>query len=114
VVDVSFISLREVLFPILELLSQDGICILLFKPQFEVGQENLRKTGIPKSEEIRVQSIRDFQIWLKDSRIPVFYQHESSLIGEAGNQEVLFAIGKSQVLSSDNLTDPMAQEYSVW
>ncbi len=113
VVDVSFISLREVLFPILKFLSQDGICILLFKPQFEVGQENLRKTGIPKSEEIRVKSIRDFRIWLTDSGVSVLYQHESSLIGESGNQEVLFAIGLPQFLSSENSTPTLTQECSV-
>lgn len=95
VADVSFISLREVIPSILRLLSQDGICILLFKPQFEVGQENLRKTGIPKSDAIRTQSIRDFQVWLQALGISIFYQHEASLIGEAGNREVLFAIGKS-------------------
>lgn len=109
----SFISLREVLFPILELLSQDGICILLFKPQFEVGQENLRKTGIPKSEEIRLRSIRDFQIWLHNHGVSIFYQHDSSLIGEAGNQEVVFAIGMSQFSGPNTMTAPMAQEYSV-
>ncbi len=91
-VDVSFISIREVLPSILNLLTPDGICILLFKPQFEVGPENLRKTGIPKSEAIRMRSVKDFETWLKHLNISVIYQYESALVGEAGNREVLFAV----------------------
>jgi 23S rRNA (cytidine1920-2'-O)/16S rRNA (cytidine1409-2'-O)-methyltransferase len=93
-VDVSFVSLREVLPSILGFLEPEGICVALFKPQFEVGPENLKKTGIPKSEEIRLRAVRDFETWLEASGIPVFHQHESGLIGEAGNREVLFAVGK--------------------
>lgn len=95
--DVSFISLREVLPSVLGLLASDGICVLLFKPQFEVGPSQLKKTGIPKSEEIRVRSIRDFEDWLKVTGVIVLNQYESSLIGEAGNREVLFAVKKPMV-----------------
>lgn len=96
VVDVSFISLREVLPAILRFLAPEGICILLFKPQFEVGPTQLKKTGIPKSEEVRLQSVRDFESWLVTQSVSILTQKESSLIGEAGNREVLFAVSASK------------------
>lgn len=95
-IDVSFISIREVLPTALRFLDSSGICILLYKPQFEVGPELLRKTGIPKTEAIRLQSIQDFETWLHHAGIHILNQYESTLIGEAGNREVLFSVQKSE------------------
>jgi 23S rRNA (cytidine1920-2'-O)/16S rRNA (cytidine1409-2'-O)-methyltransferase len=44
VCDASFISLTEILPSILALATVDTHIILLWKPQFEVGRENMRKT----------------------------------------------------------------------
>lgn len=96
-IDVSFISIREVLPIALKFLDTSGICILLFKPQFEVGPELLRKTGIPKTEAIRLQSIQDFEAWLRLAGIYIIDQYESTLIGEAGNREVLFSVQKKSI-----------------
>jgi len=44
VVDVSFISLRKIVPSLQKIASANTQIILLFKPQFEVGKEHLRKT----------------------------------------------------------------------
>ncbi len=46
VADVSFISLRLVLPPVLALAAPDAWGVFLVKPQFEVGRENIGKGGI--------------------------------------------------------------------
>lgn len=50
VCDASFISLSQILDAILVHAEKSTEIILLFKPQFEVGKKNLRKTGVPKDE----------------------------------------------------------------
>jgi len=47
-IDVSFISARLVLEPVLKFLKRDGKIVLLVKPQFEVGKGEVGKGGIVK------------------------------------------------------------------
>ena len=44
--DVSFISQTLILPSVADLLDEDGVCVTLIKPQFEVGRENVGKNGI--------------------------------------------------------------------
>lgn len=59
--DISFISLTKLIDAILALADAETEMILLYKPQFEVGRENLRKTGVPKSDAIVMKYFQDFQ-----------------------------------------------------
>lgn len=63
-VDVSFISLRDIIDSIKRFSDHTTHIFLLFKPQFEVGRENLRKTGVPKSEMIILDAISGFEVFL--------------------------------------------------
>ena len=93
-VDVSFISLREIL-PELSRFSNEGTQIfLLFKPQFEVWRENLRKTGVPKNEKIIENSLTEFETLLRKYKYTIVYKAKASVIGEAGNQEWIFFVKK--------------------
>lgn len=53
--DLSFISITKILPEIARLLRNSGETIILIKPQFEVGQKNLTKTGIVKSNKLAVK-----------------------------------------------------------
>jgi 23S rRNA (cytidine1920-2'-O)/16S rRNA (cytidine1409-2'-O)-methyltransferase len=57
-VDVSFISLKKIIPPLISLLARGGILITLVKPQFEVGRYEVGKGGIVKNEE-RIASVLD-------------------------------------------------------
>lgn len=46
--DVSFISITIILPTLLRFANISTNIFLLYKPQFEVGSANLRKTGVPK------------------------------------------------------------------
>lgn len=50
--DVSFISLALILPQVKAFLKPDGCCVLLIKPQFEAGRENIGKNGIVKSPKV--------------------------------------------------------------
>ncbi len=64
VCDASFISLSSIIESILFLSSVDTTLILLYKPQFEVGPEHLRKTGIPKDTKIVAKKMAEFEVLL--------------------------------------------------
>ncbi len=57
VADLSYISLRLTLEPMLKLLQPNGQAIILVKPQFEVGKENVGKGGIVKDNEIVMKTL---------------------------------------------------------
>ena len=94
VCDASFISLVEIIDAILELASIDTYIILLYKPQFEVWREYLRKTWVPKNQEIVDEKMKEFEIILHAKNCSILEKEKSSLMGEAGNQEWIYMIQK--------------------
>lgn len=55
--DISFISLRLLLQPLLGVLPADGEALLLVKPQFEVGRERLGSGGVVRDERLRTEAV---------------------------------------------------------
>lgn len=94
--DISFISLTKIMDSILSLADTRTEMILLYKPQFEVGSENLRKTGVPKSEVIVEKKFREFQEFLRLRRVETTYISLSTIEGEAGNKEYMMRLRKQQ------------------
>lgn len=94
VCDASFIALREIVPSILLFTHEQTDIILLFKPQFEVGIEHLRKTGVPKNEQ-RVQEVMDiFEQFLNTHHVQIIHKIPSTLKWEAGNQEWIYHVKK--------------------
>jgi len=87
VADVSFISLRLLLAPMLGVLRPDGVALLMVKPQFEVGRERLGAGGVVRDERDRVAAVdgvakaADSLGWSED------WRGTSQLPGPAGNVE---------------------------
>lgn len=94
--DVSFISLKLALPPALSLAKPGAECILLVKPQFEVGRERVGKGGIVKPEDGLVaaeelQNWLDEQVgWRSTGLVP------SPISGGDGNVEYLLAGTKNE------------------
>ncbi len=61
--DVSFISLKLALPPALALAADNAQCVLLVKPQFEVGRHNVGKGGIVDAEDGK-QAASELRDWL--------------------------------------------------
>ncbi|MCS6950853.1 MAG: TlyA family RNA methyltransferase [bacterium] len=85
VVDVSFISLREVLPMAFRWLREGGEVWALLKPQFEAPQWT--KRGVMRSAAAREQVLRDFLAWCDAQGWTVLDAFECPLSGEEGNRE---------------------------
>ena len=58
-IDVSFISLRKVIPPVIELLKDVSQLVCLIKPQFEAGRENVGKKGVVRDKKIHIDVVYD-------------------------------------------------------
>lgn len=87
--DCSFISLRLVLPPLMRLLSECPSGVVLIKPQFEAGREQVGKGGVVRDEgthQAVVDQVREVARGLGFTQIDVI---PSPLLGPAGNREFL-------------------------
>lgn len=91
VIDVSFISLREIL-PHLanNLCGPDTVIAAMLKPQFEAGKNQTNK-GIIKNDAVRRQILKDFELWAKQYFV-VSDKHDSDVAGSKGNRERFYLL----------------------
>ncbi|MEL6544339.1 MAG: TlyA family RNA methyltransferase [Myxococcota bacterium] len=89
VVDVSFISLRLVLPPALELAAEQCSIVALIKPQFEVGKEGVGKGGIVRDEALREDVVAKLEAFLPDIGLEHRGTIPSPITGAKGNREFL-------------------------
>ncbi|WP_375619743.1 TlyA family RNA methyltransferase [Bartonella sp. TS25HLJMH] len=66
--DVSFISLKLALPPVLSLARKGAQAVLLVKPQFEIGREAIGKGGVLRNPSIAKQTAEDLFDWLNTQR----------------------------------------------
>ncbi len=85
--DLSFISLTLVLPPLPTLLVDDGDMLLLVKPQFEVGPENVGKGGIVRDASLYPQVETKLRQAAKAAGLTVVDYFESPIAGTDGNRE---------------------------
>lgn len=91
VIDVSFISLREILPHIAKELSGPNTQIAaMVKPQFEAGKDQTNK-GVIKNDAVRRQILRDFEAWAKLYFV-VKDKRDSDVHGAKGNQERFYLL----------------------
>ena len=89
VCDASFISLSKLLGVPLSYAQQGAQLITLFKPQFEVGRENIGKGGIVKDTNAVEQAEEAFIEWLAAEGWQVLARTDSPIKGGDGNAERL-------------------------
>jgi 23S rRNA (cytidine1920-2'-O)/16S rRNA (cytidine1409-2'-O)-methyltransferase len=90
-VDVSFISLRQIIPSLLKRLRPTGLLVTLVKPQFEVGRSKVGKGGVVRDSAAREQVIADIITFLAEAGLQVLGQVDSPIAGPAGNLEALVA-----------------------
>jgi len=87
--DVSFISLRLVIPPVLKVLKEGADVIALVKPQFEAGREHVGKGGILRDDRVAQEVVRDMEAFLAGLGCIVTGTIPSPVKGAKGNQEYL-------------------------
>ena len=88
VCDVSFISVRLALPPVLRLAKDGWECVLLVKPQFEAGRAEVPRGGVVRDADVRLRVVREVAeaalAWGGETAGAV----DSGLPGPKGNREV--------------------------
>jgi len=92
--DCSFISLRLVMPPIWELTAPDAEGVVLVKPQFEAGRENVGKGGVVRDPEVHERVLADLESAAQELGFAPGPVIPSPLIGPAGNREFLMRLVK--------------------
>jgi len=90
-IDVSFISVREVLLDLKTKLDETSEFIVLVKPQFEAKLQNLKHKGVIKNDKIRRQIFKDFENWVKKDYL-IIDKIDSGVSGTKGNLERLYKL----------------------
>lgn len=91
-IDVSFISLRQVLPAAAKLAHKETQIIALLKPQFEAVPKDLNK-GVIKNDTLRRRIIKDFESWVKKYFI-IRAKADSGIAGTKGNLERFYLLSK--------------------
>ena len=94
VIDVSFISLTQVLPAVLPFLDVGGLLIALVKPQFEVGRDRLGKGGVVRDAQARQEAIDGVTAFVREQGLEVKGLMDSTVPGPAGNIEALLVAQK--------------------
>ncbi len=94
VIDVSFISLRQILPHVSSLLTRDSAVVAMAKPQFEAGA-NAKHKGVIKNDKMRREILKDFESWAMQSFV-VVDKADSAVHGTKGNQERFYLLKLSK------------------
>ncbi len=113
VCDVSFISIQTILRKLNELDENFNI-VILFKPQFEVGKNNLNKNGVVKNKNILINALNNFEEFLKIMNISIVNATYSPITGnKEGNIEFLFYLNNSGISKKINYNSIVEEAISV-
>jgi 23S rRNA (cytidine1920-2'-O)/16S rRNA (cytidine1409-2'-O)-methyltransferase len=89
-VDVSFISVTKLLEPALQLAASGAWIVVMVKPQFEVGRENVGGGGIVRDEAARQSALQSVRDWLAaQPGWTIVGDMTSPILGGSGNSEFL-------------------------
>lgn len=91
VIDVSFISLRDILPHVATLCSKQTQIIAMVKPQFEAAVSSLKHKGVIKNDKMRRDILKDFEAWVKQYFV-ILDKADSEIAGAKGNVERFYKL----------------------
>ncbi len=92
VIDVSLMSLREILPAVLRLISDDATVVALFKPQYETRNPQHLHAGVIRSNTVRNALTVTFEEWATAHQWEIRGRMESPIHGSKGNVEYLYLL----------------------
>lgn len=90
VIDVSFVSLRDILPSVAHVAGKNTLVVAMVKPQFEAKRSQKVK-GIIKNDTVRREILKEFEVWVKRG----FYiadKADSEVPGLKGNKERFYLL----------------------
>jgi 23S rRNA (cytidine1920-2'-O)/16S rRNA (cytidine1409-2'-O)-methyltransferase len=93
VIDVSFVSLRDLLPHIATLSGPKTLIVAMVKPQFEAGAATKHK-GVIKNDSVRRDIMKDFELWAKQC-FTILDKADSDVTGAKGNRERFYLLKAS-------------------
>ncbi|HET8991578.1 MAG TPA: TlyA family RNA methyltransferase [Candidatus Saccharimonadales bacterium] len=93
VIDVSFVSIRELLPHLWMISSATTLIVAMVKPQFEASMSNLKHKGVIKNDHMRRQILKDFEEYIQD-RFVILAKADSRVAGSKGNVERFYLLKK--------------------
>ena len=104
--DVSFISVRLVLPPVLRLMEEGWDALVLVKPQFEVGRGEVGKGGVVRDPELHRRVLRSTIEAALDWDAMAIAVVDSGLPGPKGNRELfVHFINRDEAVLLDDIDD---------
>lgn len=90
VIDVSFISLRQIL-PHIASIAPGARIYAMVKPQFEASRQQITSSGVIKNDGVRRTILKDFELWAKTYFL-IDDKADSEVKGARGNQERFYCL----------------------
>ena len=94
VIDVSFISLRDIL-PSVVRIAPSAKIVAMAKPQFEAGRGGT-VNGVVKNNSIRRKILQEFEVWCRINNLFIENKRDSEVKGSKGNQERFYILRKAR------------------
>jgi 23S rRNA (cytidine1920-2'-O)/16S rRNA (cytidine1409-2'-O)-methyltransferase len=93
VMDVSFISLRQIMPHIAKITDKNTQIVAMLKPQFEAENSGLKHKGVIKNDAMRRSILKDFEAWAQKLFI-IVDKADSEIAGAKGNRERFYLLKK--------------------
>lgn len=91
VMDVSFISVRQILPHIARIVGRETDIFVMVKPQFEASRQQITSSGVIKNDSVRRTILKDFEQWTKELFI-IVDKADSDVKGARGNLERFYQL----------------------
>ena len=91
VIDVSFISLRDILPHVATLAELQTQIVAMVKPQFEAANDSFKHKGVIKNDRMRRDILKSFEQWAT-KRFIIVQKADSSIAGAKGNLERFYVL----------------------
>lgn len=105
-IDVSFISLKIILPPLLQLLKRPADIAALIKPQFEAGREKVGKSGVVRDAKVHQEVIESILNYATELGFSIKGLTFSPITGGEGNIEFLAHLGLDPETGNLDRPDP--------
>jgi 23S rRNA (cytidine1920-2'-O)/16S rRNA (cytidine1409-2'-O)-methyltransferase len=93
-VDVSFISAARIMSSVAQHVKRGGFIILLIKPQFEAGRDEVGRGGVIKDPRVHAGVLARAILWVVEAGFRLRDLTPSPILGDAGNREFFLLLQK--------------------